>query len=150
MHSTGRIDVAAAFGGCGWGVAKRVLAAAPSVARLRCVDRHAGADRSGETRARFGGVCPDPNAHRSADWLIEFRRHVLAIPDAIDFHRVSGDYDYRFKVVSEDMAGYDRVYRRWMDGAELDSVASFFAMETIAEGRSMHLRSVPWRVIVGA
>jgi len=93
---------------------------------------------------------PTRTRHHSADWLVEFRRHVLSIPDAIDFHRVSGDYDYRFKVVPEDMAGYDRAYRRLVDGAELDSVTSFFAMETITERQPMHLRSAPWRVIVGA
>ena len=77
--------------------------------------------------------------HHSADWLQAFRRHVLTIPEVIDFHRISGDYDYQLKVVTEDMASYDRVYRRLIEGVELDSVTSYFAMEEIAEGRPLPL-----------
>jgi Lrp/AsnC family transcriptional regulator len=77
--------------------------------------------------------------HHSADWLAAFRRHVLTIPEVVDFHRISGDYDYQLKVVTEDMAGYDRVYRRLIDGVELDSVTSYFAMESIAEDRPLPL-----------
>lgn len=77
--------------------------------------------------------------HHSADWLTRFRRHVLTIPEVIDFHRISGDYDYQLKVVTEDMASYDRVYQRLIAGVDLDSVTSYFAMEVIAEGRPVPL-----------
>ena len=77
--------------------------------------------------------------HHSAKWLNEFRRHVLNIPEIVDFHRISGDYDYQLKVVTEDMASYDSVYRRLIDGVDLDSVTSYFAMEAIAEGRPLPL-----------
>lgn len=75
--------------------------------------------------------------HHSADWLQTFRRHVLTIPEVVDFHRIGGDYDYQLKVVTEDMASYDRVYQRLISGVELDSVTSYFAMETIAESRPL-------------
>lgn len=77
--------------------------------------------------------------HHSAEWLQTFRRHVLTIPEVVDFHRIGGDYDYQLKVVTEDMASYDRVYQRLIDGVELDSVTSYFAMEAIAEGRPLPL-----------
>ncbi|MEP2716149.1 Lrp/AsnC family transcriptional regulator [Pseudophaeobacter sp.] len=77
--------------------------------------------------------------HHSADWLDTFRRHVLTIPEVVDFHRIGGDYDYQFKVVTQDMGSYDRVYQRLISGVELDSVTSYFAMETIAEGRPLPL-----------
>lgn len=77
--------------------------------------------------------------HHSADWLSEFRRHVLSIPEVVDFHRIGGDYDYQLKVVTENIDSYDRVYQRLIDGVELDSVTSYFAMETIAEGRPLPL-----------
>ncbi|MCG7494171.1 Lrp/AsnC family transcriptional regulator [Thalassobius sp. Cn5-15] len=77
--------------------------------------------------------------HHSAKWLAEFRRHVLTIPEVVDFHRISGDYDYQLKVVTEDMASYDAVYRRLIEGVDLDSVTSYFAMEAIAEGRPLPL-----------
>jgi len=77
--------------------------------------------------------------HHSTDWLRRFRRHVLTIPEVVDFHRIGGDYDYQLKVVTEDMASYDRVYQRLIEGVELDSVTSYFAMEAIAEGRPLPL-----------
>ncbi|MBT8154280.1 Lrp/AsnC family transcriptional regulator [Epibacterium ulvae] len=77
--------------------------------------------------------------HHSVDWLAQFRRHVLTIPEVVDFHRIGGDYDYQLKVVTEDMPSYDRVYQRLIAGVELDSVTSYFAMETIAEGRPLPL-----------
>ncbi|WP_202395936.1 Lrp/AsnC family transcriptional regulator [Stappia sediminis] len=73
--------------------------------------------------------------HHSIEWLTEFRRHVSSIPEVIDFYRIGGDYDYLLKVVAEDMAGYDAVYRRLISGVELDSVTSYFAMEAIEEQR---------------
>ncbi|MGR3760052.1 Lrp/AsnC family transcriptional regulator [Roseobacteraceae bacterium NS-SX3] len=77
--------------------------------------------------------------HHSAKWLETFRRHVLTIPEVVDFHRIGGDYDYQLKVVTEDMASYDKVYQRLISGVELDSVTSYFAMEAIAEGRPLPL-----------
>lgn len=77
--------------------------------------------------------------HHSAEWLDTFRRHVLTIPEVVDFHRIGGDYDYQLKVVTQDMRSYDRVYQRLISGVELDSVTSYFAMEAIAEGRPLPL-----------
>ena len=77
--------------------------------------------------------------HHSGDWLAAFRRHVLTLPEVIDFHRIGGDYDYLLKVVTQDMASYDKVYQRLIEKVELDSVTSYFAMEAIAEGRPLPL-----------
>ena len=77
--------------------------------------------------------------HHSAEWLQAFRRHVLTIPEVVDFHRIGGDYDYQLKVVTEDMSSFDQVYQRLIEKVELDSVTSYFAMEAIAEGRPLPL-----------
>jgi Lrp/AsnC family transcriptional regulator, cysteine-sensing transcriptional activator len=77
--------------------------------------------------------------HHSADWLTGFRRHVATLPEVTDFFRIGGDYDYMLKVVTEDMAGYDRVYQRLISKVELDSVTSYFAMEAILEQRPLPL-----------
>lgn len=77
--------------------------------------------------------------HHSVEWLQKFRTHVLTIPEVVDFHRIGGDYDYQLKVVTRDMASYDKVYQRLIEKVELDSVTSYFAMEAIAEGRPLPL-----------
>lgn len=75
--------------------------------------------------------------HHSVEWLKTFRRHVTGIPEVIDFHRIGGDYDYLLKIVTRDMASYDGVYLRLIEGVEFDSVTSYFAMEAIAEQRPL-------------
>ena len=75
----------------------------------------------------------------STEWLALFRRHVRTIPEVVDFYRISGEYDYMLKVVTPDIAGFDAVYKRLIDGASMETVTSFFAMETIEEQRPIRL-----------
>ncbi len=77
--------------------------------------------------------------HHSKDWLTTFRRHVQTIPEVVDFFRIGGDYDYMLKVVTRDMSSYDKVYQRLIEAVELDAVTSYFAMESIVEGRPLPL-----------
>ncbi|WP_347313613.1 Lrp/AsnC family transcriptional regulator [Defluviimonas sp. SAOS-178_SWC] len=78
--------------------------------------------------------------HHSAEWLRQFRKHVSAIPEVIDFFRIGGEYDYLLKIVVSDMAGYDKVYKRLIENIELETVTSYFAMEAIEEQRPIPLR----------
>jgi len=75
--------------------------------------------------------------HHSAHWLEQFRTHVSAIPEVIDFYRIGGDYDYMLKVITRDMKSYDDVYQRLISEIDLDSVTSYFAMEAIEEQRPL-------------
>lgn len=77
--------------------------------------------------------------HHSSDWLQEFRRAVLNIPDVVDFFRIGGDYDYMIKVITENMKSYDDVYQRLISSIELDSVTSYFSMEAIVEQRPLKI-----------
>ncbi len=77
--------------------------------------------------------------HHSGAWLRKFREHVQTLPEVVDFHRIGGDYDYLIKVITHDMASYDKVYQRLIEEVELDSVTSYFAMEAIAEDRPLPL-----------
>jgi Lrp/AsnC family transcriptional regulator len=77
--------------------------------------------------------------NHSSDWLKKFRTHVTSIPEVVDFYRIGGDYDYMLKVITEDMATYDKIYQRLIDKTDLDTVTSYFAMEAIAESRSVHI-----------
>lgn len=77
--------------------------------------------------------------HHSAEWLDTFRRHVSSIPAVVDFFRIGGDYDYLLKVVTRDMASYDRIYQLLISRVELENVTSYFAMEAIEEQRPIPL-----------
>lgn len=75
--------------------------------------------------------------HHSREWLETFRRHVVSIPQVIEFFRIGGDYDYLVKVVARDIAAYDEIYQRLIEKVELDAVTSYFVMEVIAEQRPL-------------
>ena len=78
--------------------------------------------------------------HHSADWLRKFRAHVIAAPEIVDVFRIGGEYDYMLKIVTSNMAGFDRVYRHLIGGLDLETVTSHFAMEAIAENRPLAVR----------
>lgn len=70
------------------------------------------------------------NTHTQA-WFDRFRAAVQAIPEVVEFYRMSGDVDYLLRVVVPDIAAYDRVYKRLIAGTSLFDVSSSFAMEEL-------------------
>ena len=70
------------------------------------------------------------NQH-SDDWLRRFADIVALMPEVVEFYRVTGSTDYLLKVVVPSIQGYDGVYKKLINGAELADVSSMFAMEQI-------------------
>ena len=70
-------------------------------------------------------------SQHNADWLQSFHRLVSSIPEVMEFYRMAGQTDYLLSVVVPDIAAYDRVYKRLIEGVELGDVSSSFAMEQI-------------------
>ncbi len=64
-------------------------------------------------------------------WAKTFTAVVTAIPEIVEFYRMSGDIDYLLRVVVPDIKGYDAVYKRLIREIELSDVSSSFAMEQI-------------------
>ena len=56
---------------------------------------------------------------------------VSAMPEVVEFYRMSGEVDYMLRVVVADMAAYDAFYRKLISSVELTDVSSSFAMEQI-------------------
>lgn len=67
----------------------------------------------------------------SEEWFHQFRAAVEAIPEVVEFYRMSGDVDYLLRVVVPDIAAYDKVYKRLIAGTQLFDVSSSFAMEEL-------------------
>ena len=65
------------------------------------------------------------------DWLAAFAAAIKAVPEVIEFYRMSGEVDYLLKIVCADIADYDRIYKKLIRGATLFDVSSSFAMERI-------------------
>ncbi|MBV8605030.1 MAG: Lrp/AsnC family transcriptional regulator [Pelomonas sp.] len=67
----------------------------------------------------------------SQAWFDRFKAIVEAIPEVVEFYRMSGDVDYLLRVVVPDIAAYDQVYKRLIADTNLFDVSSSFAMEEI-------------------
>jgi Lrp/AsnC family transcriptional regulator len=65
------------------------------------------------------------------EWLEQFAKAVESIDEVVEFYRMSGDTDYLLRIVVPDIAGYDAVYKRLIQTADLSDVSSSFAMERI-------------------
>lgn len=77
--------------------------------------------------------------HHARDWADSFARHVAALPEVQECHRIGGDWDYMLKVVTSGMAGYDTFYQRLITGFEFDTVTGLFSMEGIIQHRAPDL-----------
>lgn len=72
-------------------------------------------------------------------WANRFAMVVTAIPEIVEFYRMSGDVDYLLRVVVPDIQAYDNVYQRLIREVELTDVSSSFAMEQIKYTTSLPL-----------
>ncbi len=75
-------------------------------------------------------------------WLANFAAAVVALPEVLEFHRMSGDVDYLLKVVTTDIEGYDRFYKKLIRAANLTGVSSAFSMEQIKYTTALPLELV--------
>lgn len=67
----------------------------------------------------------------ATDWLASFHKAVNAIPEIVEVHRLTGNFDYILKVVLPDVEHYDVVYKRLVDRIELFDVSAYISMETV-------------------
>ena len=75
-------------------------------------------------------------------WFARFAAAVAALPEVQEFHRMSGDVDYLLKVVTSDIEGYDRFYKKLIKSVQLTGVSSAFSMEQIKITTSLPLELV--------
>ncbi|MNS32552.1 Leucine-responsive regulatory protein [compost metagenome] len=79
----------------------------------------------------------------SQEWFERFRGAVQAIPEVVEFYRMSGDVDYLLRVVVPDIAAYDKVYKRLIADTQLFDVSSSFAMEELKFTTALPLSYIP-------
>jgi len=75
-------------------------------------------------------------------WFTRFRATCEAIPEVVEFYRMSGDIDYLLRVVVPDIKAYDAVYKRLITGTNLHDVSSSFAMEQLKFTTALPLKYV--------
>ena len=70
-------------------------------------------------------------SQHNEQWVRRFTAVVTAIPQIVEFYRMSGEVDYLLRVVVPDIAAYDAFYKRMIARIEIRDVSSAFAMEQI-------------------
>jgi Lrp/AsnC family transcriptional regulator len=84
----------------------------------------------------FGAV---RTAKHNAEWLKDFTEAVLAIPEMLEVHRLTGDIDYLLKVQVSKTADFHRVYKTLISRISLYNVISSLSMETIKSTKALNV-----------
>ena len=82
------------------------------------------------------------NQH-NAEWLAEFAHSISAMPEVVEFYRMSGEVDYMLREVVANMNAYDALYRRLISEVQLTDVSSSFAMEEIKFTKALPIKAAP-------
>lgn len=82
-------------------------------------------------------------SEHSEEWLTSFAAAVGAMPEVVEFYRMSGDVDYLLKLRVQNVAAYDAVYRRLIKAVRLTDVSSAFAMEELKHTTALPLSAPP-------
>ena len=82
------------------------------------------------------------NQH-NAEWLAEFAHSISAMPEVVEFYRMSGEVDYMLREVVANMNAYDAFYRRLISEVQLTDVSSSFAMEEIKFTKALPIKAAP-------
>ena len=80
------------------------------------------------------------NQHRD-EWLTQFTKAIDAMPEVLEFYRLSGDADYLLRIVAKDIKAYDAVYKRLIKAVELLDVSSSFVMESLKYTTTLPIES---------
>lgn len=67
----------------------------------------------------------------SAGWLEKFHAAVSSIPEIVEVHRVTGNFDYILKIVLPAIEYYDTIYKQLLQQMELYDMSAYISMETV-------------------
>ncbi len=82
-------------------------------------------------------------SRHSKDWLDNFKKSIVNIPEIIEVLRLSGETDYSLKILVPDIEEYDRVYQEIISKIDdLYDVSSSFVMEEIKNTTKLPLNYV--------
>ena len=76
------------------------------------------------------------------EWLATFAAGAKALPEVVEFYRMSGDVDYLLRVVVPDIGAYDAFYKKLIGKIALTDVSSSFAMGQIKYTTALPLEFV--------
>jgi Lrp/AsnC family transcriptional regulator len=76
-------------------------------------------------------------AHHSDDWIETFRKAISDIPEIVEAHRLTGNYDYILKIFLPRVEHYDVIYKAIVRRVELFDVSASISMEELKSGSAI-------------
>ena len=73
----------------------------------------------------------------AADWLEKFHAAVGAVPEIVEVHRLTGNFDYILKIVLPNVEHYDVVYKQLVSRIELFDMSAYISMETVKAAKGL-------------
>ena len=70
-------------------------------------------------------------ARHDANWLDDFTRTIIAMPEVLEVDRLARNWDYLLRVLVMDRLAYDQFYKRLIEIEGLNYVSSSFSMQQI-------------------
>lgn len=70
-------------------------------------------------------------SQHESGWLEEFRAAVHAVPEIVEVHRLTGNFDYILKLVLPNVEHYDTIYKRLVARVSLFEMSAYISMETV-------------------
>ncbi len=70
-------------------------------------------------------------AQHSHAWLTAFHRAVAGLPEIVEVHRLTGNFDYILKLVLPNVEYYDLIYKQLLSKVELYDISAYISMETV-------------------
>jgi Lrp/AsnC family transcriptional regulator len=67
----------------------------------------------------------------AADWLEKFHAAVDTIPEIVEVHRLTGNFDYIMKLVLPNVEHYDVIYKQLVGRIEMYDMSAYISMETV-------------------
>lgn len=65
------------------------------------------------------------------EWVESFRKAIAGIPEVVEAHRLTGNYDYLLKILLPRAEHYDEVYKAIIRKVELFDVSASISMEVM-------------------
>lgn len=78
----------------------------------------------------------------SKDWLDQFHSAVSTIPEIVEVHRLTGNFDYILKLVLPNVEYYDTVYKQLLKRMELYDMSAYISMETVKLSRGLPTKHI--------
>lgn len=71
------------------------------------------------------------SSQHSAGWVDAFRAAIVDIPEIVEVHRLTGNFDYILKIVLPNVEHYDVIYKRLVNRIVLSDISAYISMETL-------------------